>query len=112
MQQALEVWNKSLDGHVEKKWFPRLRILYGFEEDHAWSNGKNKVALGLRVLFFPILLGLAIANFFLWFLPLLWCITIVETLKNNSYSKTKSELKEIFTDLYGFDNGDSSNNKN
>ncbi|GMI18795.1 hypothetical protein TrLO_g13328 [Triparma laevis f. longispina] len=67
--QDLEVWNERLLGHY-RKWKERLNILYGFDEDHAWSNGKHKVALGLRALFSLLLLGLAIALFFLWFLPL------------------------------------------
>ncbi|GMH95989.1 hypothetical protein TL16_g13263 [Triparma laevis f. inornata] len=55
----LERWKESLEEFSEK-WASRFAVMYGVEEDHDWSNGKNKVALGLRILFSPVLLGLAV----------------------------------------------------
>ncbi|GMH89169.1 hypothetical protein TL16_g11374 [Triparma laevis f. inornata] len=87
----LEVWKKRFDDH-RKRWFGekgRLPILYGFKKDHAWANGKNKVALGARILFSPVLLGSAIAIFFTWYFPLAICIDILNSLNDRSYSETK-----------------------
>ncbi|GMI16397.1 hypothetical protein TrLO_g12289 [Triparma laevis f. longispina] len=41
---------------------PRLKILFGLDDDHSWSNRKGKVALGLRLLFSPILLKIGIVS--------------------------------------------------
>ncbi|GMH99966.1 hypothetical protein TrVE_jg4698 [Triparma verrucosa] len=96
--QDIEVWVKRYEDH-ERKWFGswgRLRILYGLEEGHAWANGKNKVALGVRILFSPVLLGIAIAIFFLWFLPVYIHFTILDCLRSQSYSDTKElAIKEL-----------------
>ncbi|GMH60849.1 hypothetical protein TrST_g8740 [Triparma strigata] len=112
----VEVWKKSFDDHSEK-WFGsnggegRLEIPYGFKEDHAWANGKNKVALGVRILFSPVLLALALAIFFLWFLPWFICSIILDKLYYNSYTETKKGAKEVFTFFYGFDSSEDTSNK-
>ncbi|GMI07376.1 hypothetical protein TrVE_jg10077 [Triparma verrucosa] len=111
LQSDLEVWKKRVDEHFEK-WIGRIAILYSLEEDHPWANGKNKVALGVRILFSPVLLGLAIAIFFLWLFPVIICSTILDILKDKSYSDTKEKVKDFFTSLYGFDSDDDTSNMN
>ncbi|GMH98609.1 hypothetical protein TrVE_jg11937 [Triparma verrucosa] len=107
------VWKERFDEHDDKWFRDRLPILYGFKEDHDWANGKNKVALGVRILFSPVLLGLAIAIFFLWLIPVFLGGAILNDLTYNSYSETKKQAKELFIELYGFDSSnDTSNKKN
>ncbi|GMH99423.1 hypothetical protein TrST_g8962 [Triparma strigata] len=93
--QGFEVWKKRFDDHG-KRWFGEegwLLILYGLKEDHAWANGKNKVALGVRILFSPVLLGSAIAIFFTWFLPLKACGAILEVFAKQTSATTSTEDK-------------------
>ncbi|GMI18342.1 hypothetical protein TrLO_g6201 [Triparma laevis f. longispina] len=107
----LKRWKESLVEFSEK-WASRFAVMYGVEEDHDWSNGKNKVALGLRILFSPVLLGLAIAFFFLWLLPFMLFASILEQLIEKSFSEVKINIVQALSFVYGFDNTETSNRSN
>jgi hypothetical protein len=88
-----EVWKKRVEDHVNS-----LAGLY----DGDWSNENNKVALGVRILFSPILLGLAIAVFFLWMLPITWIDIILDRRidrKKRSASSSSSEWSGLVLDI-------------
>ncbi|GMH81026.1 hypothetical protein TrLO_g9475, partial [Triparma laevis f. longispina] len=104
-------WKKSVEDFQER-WSTRFAVLYGVEEDHVWSNGKNRAALGLRILFSPVLLGLAIALFLIWFLPVMLFLSILEQLAERSFSEGKVMIAQTLSFVYGFGNTGTSNRKN
>ncbi|GMH97002.1 hypothetical protein TrST_g3464 [Triparma strigata] len=68
----------------------KISVVYGFKQDHSWSNKKNKLALLIRILFFPIILIISIPIFLLWYLPFYLYYTIL--LKTQGPRETSTEV--------------------
>ena len=82
LRSDLDKWRERVKSH-KQNFEGQLTVLYGFKRDHKWSNAESKVALGLRVLFSPVLLVVTILSCICWYLPLLHFHYILQALQSD-----------------------------
>ncbi|GMI05038.1 hypothetical protein TrVE_jg8199 [Triparma verrucosa] len=111
LRSDLEKWIETVKSH-KQNFEGQLAVFYGFKRDHKWSNTMSKAALGLRVLFSPVLLVVTILSC-IWYLPLLHFHYILQALQPDERNefppfmsatkKAKQHLGKIFGWKYSQD---------
>jgi len=97
-----EIKQYKIKKHSESFW-SFWGVVIGFEEDHAWSNGNSKVALGFRVVFIPVLLPLTIVGFIYTMILAITAGFFLQLLKEGKLIQELGELSwYIFSRLHLF----------
>ncbi|GMH95099.1 hypothetical protein TrVE_jg10324 [Triparma verrucosa] len=102
-------WLLQLDLKIVKEWFEgsaynvfsQIKVLYGLDPDHKWSNRKSKVALVLRVLFSPILLGIGFVLCCLY-INNFWYFVFFAALNWRDQAFVNDRVKYWVATIYGF----------